>query len=84
MADYKEIKENDFNLNITRYIDSYVQEPPVVLEKVAANLTETQAQIDENEKKLVGMLKELTSDDEKIMTGLNDIIKFFESNTEDK
>ncbi|MBD5429049.1 type I restriction-modification system subunit M [Lactobacillus sp.] len=84
LADYKEIKENDFNLNITRYIDSYVPEPPVDLEKVAANLTETQAQIDENEKKLVGMLKELTSDDEKIMTGLNDIIKFFESNTEDK
>lgn len=82
LADYKEIEENDFNLNITRYVDTFVPDPPVDLEKVAANLTETQAQIDENEKKLVGMLKELTSDDDKIMKGLNDIITFFEK--EDK
>ena len=75
VATFDEIQENDFNLNIPRYVDTFVPEPPVDLKKVAADLHETNIEIEKTQKELVGMLKDLTSDDNDIMEGLNAIIK---------
>lgn len=75
LAEYDEIKENDFNLNIPRYVDTFVPDPPVDLKKVASNLHETNIEIEKTQKELVGMLKELTSDDDTVMEGLDAIIK---------
>lgn len=75
VASFDEIQENDFNLNIPRYVDTFVPEPPVDLKKVAADLHETNIEIEKTQKELVGMLKDLTSDDDDIMEGLNAIIK---------
>lgn len=75
VASFDEIKENDFNLNIPRYVDTFVPEPPVDLKRVAADLHETNIEIEKTQKELVGMLKDLTSDDSDIMDGLNAIIK---------
>lgn len=75
VASFDEIQENDFNLNIPRYVDTFVPEPPVDLKKVAADLHETNIEIEKTQKELVGMLKDLTSDDNDIMEGLNAIIK---------
>ena len=83
VASFDEIKENDFNLNIPRYVDTFVPEPPVDLKKVATDLHETNIEIQKNQKELVGMLKELTSDDDDIMDGLNAIIKELEEETRD-
>lgn len=83
VASFDEIKENDFNLNIPRYVDTFVPEPPVDLKKVAADLHETNIEIQKNQKELVGMLKELTSDDDDIMDGLNAIIKELEEEARD-
>ena len=83
VASLDEIKENDFNLNIPRYVDTFVPEPPVDLKKVAADLHETNIEIQKNQKELVGMLKELTSEDDDIMDGLNAIIKELEEETRD-
>ncbi|KRM33003.1 type I restriction-modification system subunit M [Lactobacillus intestinalis] len=83
VASFDEIKENDFNLNIPRYVDTFVPEPPVNLKKVAADLHETNIEIQKNQKELVGMLKELTSEDDDIMDGLNAIIKELEEETRD-
>lgn len=58
-----------------RYVDTFVPEPPVDLKKVAADLHETNIEIEKTQKELVGMLKDLTSDDNDIMEGLNAIIK---------
>lgn len=80
LAKFDEIKENDFNLNIPRYVDTFVPEPPVDLKKVAKDLEKTQQEINDNEKELVGMLKQLTSKDQDVMDGLHDIIQYFESN----
>lgn len=77
-ADLDEIKENEFNLNIPRYVDTFVPEPPVDLKKVAVDLHDTDEEIKKTQSELVGMMKELTSDDQDIMDGLNDIIKQFE------
>lgn len=83
VARFDEIQENDFNLNIPRYVDTFVPEPPVDLKKVAADLHETNIEIEKNQKELVGMLKDLTSDDNDIMEGLNAIIKELEEENHD-
>lgn len=79
LAKYDEIEENDFNLNIPRYVDTFVPEPPVDLKKVASDLHDTDVEIEKNQKELVGMLKELTSDDRDVMDGLDAIIKELEA-----
>ncbi|MDO4903883.1 MAG: type I restriction-modification system subunit M [Limosilactobacillus sp.] len=78
LAKFEEIQENDFNLNIPRYVDTFEPEPPVDLGQVAKDLRETNQKIRENEKELVGMLKELTSDDQDIMNQLNEFISVLE------
>lgn len=83
LAKYDEIEENDFNLNIPRYVDTFVPEPPVDLKKVASDLHETNVEIEKNQKELVGMLKDLTSDDQDIMSGLDAIIKELEGELHD-
>lgn len=74
LADFDEIKENDYNLNIPRYVDTFEPEPPVDLKRVASEMKETDDKIKQTEGELVGMLKDLTSDDEEIMAGLNALI----------
>jgi type I restriction enzyme M protein len=71
-------KKNDFNLNIPRYVDTFEPEPEIDLRDVAKELRDIDQQINENEKELVGMLKELTSSDDDIMAGLQSIIEDFE------
>ena len=78
LASFDEIKENDFNLNIPRYVDTFEPEPEIDLRQVSKNLAEVNAKIKDNEKELVGMLKQLTSKDDNIMEGINDIIHNFE------
>ena len=78
LASFDEIKENDFNLNIPRYVDTFEPEPEIDLRQVSKNLAEVNDKIKDNEKELVGMLKQLTSKDDNIMEGINDIIHNFE------
>ena len=51
-AEFKEIKENDFNLNIPRYVDTFEEEEPVDIRAV-------QQEIDQLEKELVEVRKEM-------------------------
>ena len=78
LASFDEIKENDFNLNIPRYVDTFEPEPEVDLRQVSKELHDVNAQIRDNEQELVGMLKQLTSKDDEVMEGINDIIKNLE------
>lgn len=58
-VDFDEIKENDFNLNITRYVDTFEEEAPI---DIAANLRELEAikpEMKKLEEEMDGYLKEL-------------------------
>ena len=77
LASFDEIKENDFNLNIPRYVDTFEPEPEIDLKQVSKDLTKVDAQIKDSEKELVGMLTQLTSKDDNVMEGINDIIQNF-------
>ena len=74
-----EIKENDYNLNIPRYVDTFEPEPPVDLGKLTQEMTETQKEIEANEKELVSMMKDLTSKDEKTQQDLDNFIAMLEN-----
>jgi type I restriction enzyme M protein len=54
-----EIKENDYNLNITRYVNLSIDEEPIDLEAVTHQLHETDEIIEESRGKLNVFLKEL-------------------------
>ena len=55
----KEIKENDYNLNITRYVSLAQEEVQIDLKANHATLTEIESKIKTSKEKLNGYLKEL-------------------------
>lgn len=59
VASLDEIKQNDFNLNIPRYVDTFEEEAPVDIEAVQQNITRLKAEIEEAEKQMDAYLKEL-------------------------
>ena len=54
-----EIKDNDYNLNITRYVNLSKDEEPIDLKAVTKQLKEADAKIEESRGKLNVFLKEL-------------------------
>jgi type I restriction enzyme M protein len=59
VCDLEEIKENDYNLNISRYVDTTEPEVPVIIEEVMQELKGLEAQREETNSKLSDYLKEL-------------------------
>ncbi|WP_088103121.1 type I restriction-modification system subunit M [Halalkalibacter urbisdiaboli] len=61
-ASLKEIKENDYNLNIPRYVDTFEEEEPVDVVAVQARLKEIDEEISEIDSELEKYLLELGVD----------------------
>jgi type I restriction enzyme M protein len=59
LADFDEIKENDFNLNISRYVDTFEPEPIVDLAAVSDELRRLKDELANVEAKMAGYLEEL-------------------------
>lgn len=58
-ATLEEIKENDYNLNIPRYVDTFIEEEPVDLDKVQAEIAEIDKEMAILEEEINGYLREL-------------------------
>jgi len=58
-ASLDEIKENDFNLNIPRYVDTFEPEPEVDIPAVKKEIATLEGELAAVEKELKGHLKEL-------------------------
>jgi type I restriction enzyme M protein len=54
-----EIKENEYNLNIPRYVDTFEEEDPIDLQQVQSNIAQLKVEIAEVEKQMDAYLKEL-------------------------
>ena len=54
-----EIAENDFNLNIPRYVDTFEPEEPVDIAEAQREIERIEAELDEVRGKMTGYLKEL-------------------------
>lgn len=59
VASFEEIEENDYNLNIPRYVDTFEEEEPVDLEEVSKELTQINQEIQEIDQEIAKYLKEL-------------------------
>ena len=58
-ATLQEIKDNDFNLNIPRYVDTFEDEEPIDIHAVMAVIKELEAQRVDLDKQIDVYLKEL-------------------------
>ena len=59
VATMDEIKENEFNLNITRYVDTFEPEPEINLNEVASEIRKLQAEITDIDAQLKPYFDEL-------------------------
>ena len=59
LANFDEIVENDYNLNIPRYVDTFEEEPVIPLPDLADQLADIDKQIAETTAKLESMLTQL-------------------------
>ena len=75
VATFDEIKENDFNLNIPRYVDTFEEEEPIDMAKIGREMKEIRAKKKEVNAEILSMLKELTysEEDAEWMQGALDI-----------
>jgi type I restriction enzyme M protein len=62
LAGIEEIEENDFNLNIPRYVDTFEPEPPTDMAAVNAEIGRLKGEMADVEAKIAGYLKELGLD----------------------
>ncbi len=58
-APLSEVVENDYNLNIPRYVDTFEEEKPVDIEAVAQELKELETDMKETDQVIAGFCKEL-------------------------
>ena len=59
VAELSEVEENDFNLNIPRYVDTFEEEEPVDLAEVSEKLVALENEMGETDKVIAGFCKEL-------------------------
>ena len=59
VASLEEVKENNYNLNIPRYIDTFEEEKLIDIEKINADINEIKKQIACTENEIDNYLKEL-------------------------
>ena len=63
VATLDEVEENDYNLNIPRYVDTFEQEEPVDLGAVVKGLRALETDMQETDKAIAGFCKELGIED---------------------
>ena len=59
LASFEEIKENDFNLNIPRYVDTFEEEDEIDIESVQAEISQIETELVEVKQEMAEYLKEL-------------------------
>ena len=69
---------NDFNLNIPRYVDTTEEEPEIDLRELTQNIKETDQAIKEGNKALLGMLKELSFNNDDTKEAVEEFIRVLE------
>ncbi len=75
VADLHEIKQNDYNLNIPRYVDTFEEQPVVPLSQLARELTEVNQDIESTTKELFKLMSELQGTTPEAQAELEQFIK---------
>lgn len=77
LATFEEIQDNDFNLNIPRYVDTFEKEPDVDLAAVAEDIAKLDDEIASAEQDVLSGLKDLTAATPEAQKGLDMLLKLF-------
>lgn len=82
VASLEEIKANDYNLNIPRYVDSFEEAEPIDLPETVRDIVELDAEISRLNKELAGMIKQLRGttqeEDEHYTTNIAPLLEMLE------
>ena len=78
LASFEDIEKNDFNLNIPRYVDNFEKEEEIDLDDLLTSISNTDNEIQKTQAEFLSLLKELTSDDVKIMSSLHSLVEKME------
>ncbi|EUJ41870.1 Type I restriction-modification system methylation subunit [Brochothrix campestris FSL F6-1037] len=78
MASFEEIVENDFNLNIPRYVDTFEEEEPINLTELSNSMRATNKAIEQAETELYGLMKELTANNDDTAQQLADLMSLLQ------
>lgn len=81
VAAFDEIVENDYNLNIPRYVDTFEEEAPISLAEVAKEMQSTQQKLTEVNLSLAQMVQELTATNEETQAELTQFVQALLGNT---
>ena len=60
LASFEDIKANDFNLNIPRYVDTSEEEEEIDLKQLSMDIKDTNQKIKDGNRALLSMMRELT------------------------
>lgn len=77
LSTLSEIQNNDFNLNIPRYVDTFEEQPVEKLADIVKELKDVNAEIAKNEKELGSMMSELIDKDPEEQKALNELATLF-------
>lgn len=77
-ASCDEIKGNDYNLNIPRYVDTFEQEEEISLSDIASELQEQDKEIKAAQDELLSQFAELTASDEQAQAEIAELMKTLE------
>lgn len=75
LASYDRIKEEEYNLNIPRYVDTFEEEEEIPLDTISKNIKETEQKLATAEKELFNMLGELHGTTDEADKELKEFIK---------
>ena len=75
LADFKEIEENEFNLNIPRYVDTFEEEEEIPLAEVSLALKENKKELETAEKEVKELLKDLVGTTEEAQKDLDNFLQ---------
>lgn len=77
----EQIIENDYNLNIPRYVDTFIPEPPVDVYKLIHEFEELDVEIAKTEGELSKQIGDLVSNDKDVQDELKAIRRLFNKRT---
>ena len=75
LASFEEIVENDYNLNIPRYVDTFEEEPVVPLTELADQMADLDREIEETDRELAAMLSQLVGTTPEAQAELGDYLE---------
>lgn len=77
LVPFEEIVENEYNLNIPRYIDTFEEEPEVPLEQIMNDLNRIDSEMEKSNEKLLNFMNDMIGTDEESNKELENFIKGF-------